>query len=169
MDTTNYDTKMAELRAAASNGQLTKESIEEIAGRTARVKVVIEPGQRARSNVGRPKGPDKVVYKRNVEPAMVKQLDEFIKGGADSVIPKPVEHDPILHLVNCTKESENELKAQIQALLEDVAKLTKERDELLVKRENWVRATESDKVRFWINRHDQLKASLVKGEYDQSV
>ncbi len=167
MDTTNYDTKMAELRAAASNGQLTKESIEEIAGRTARVKVVIEPGQRARSNVGRPKGPDKVVYKRNVEPAMVKQLDDIL-GRAESAITKPVEHDPILHLVNCNKESENELKGQIKALLEDVAKLTKERDELLVKRENWVRATESDKVRFWINRHDQLKASLVKGEYDQS-
>ncbi len=82
---------------------------------------------------------------------------------------KPVEHDPILHLVNCNKESENELKGQIQALLEDISKLTKERDELLVKRENWTRATESDKVRFWINRHDQLKASLVKGEYDQSV
>ncbi len=144
MDTTKYDNEMARLRQ-------------------------VELDKAASSKpVGRPKGPEKVMFRKRIEPSMVTKVEEFIKGGANG-LPKPVA-TPKLSIPSYENNKETEeLKGQIKAVLEDVGKLTKERDELLVKRENWIRSSESQQVRFWINKYDQLKASLVKGEYDQSV
>ncbi len=138
MDTTNYDTKMAELRAAASQGTLTKETVDRI------------------TKVGRPKGPDKVVYKRNVGPEMVKRLDEFLKRST-SDDPEPVKsgirpyHEPM------PDEEKDELKRQIKALLEDNDRLTKEVATIEHRLSRVARLTDNEKLILWIRKYDDLK------------
>lgn len=134
MDTTNYDTKMAELRAAASNGQLTKEAIDKVV------------------RVGRPKGPDKVVFKRNVEPQLVAQLDALIKGDS-----KPKE---AYEIKDVSKEGSNEvedLKRQLNALLEDNEKLTTLVANQEAKIQKVARLTDNEKLILWIRKYDELK------------
>lgn len=141
MDTSKFDTKMAELRA------------EEI----------------AKANpVGRPKGPEKVVFKRRVAPEKVKQLDEMLsdqindmpyKGQIKAVVavqaPKVVED-----LVN----EKEELKSQIKLLLEDNERMTNELAAVEGRLQRVARLTDSEKLILWIRKYDALKA-----EYDKKV
>lgn len=58
--------------------------------------------------------------------------------------------------------------ANITCLLDDVERLTKEVAEYAGRLERCARATEDDKVRYWINQCDVLKAHIVKLEGDGS-
>jgi hypothetical protein len=138
MDTTNYDTKMAELRAAASQGALTREVVDKI------------------TKVGRPKGPEKVVYKRNVEPAMVKELDEIIKGAADPA-KRTFTAPPAEVVVEARDLQINELKGQVKALLEDNDRLSKEVATVEHRLSRVARLTDNEKLILWIRKYDELK------------
>jgi hypothetical protein len=59
------------------------------------------------------------------------------------------------------------LLAQRAMLLEDVDKVTKERDELLVKRENWLRATDDQKTSYWRDRALKAEAYALKKAEEQ--
>ena len=143
MDTSNYDTRMAELRAAAQNGQLTKEVVDKI----------VRPG--------RPKGPEKVVYKRNVEPSMVPTLDAIVKGGqiGDS---KPKE---AYKIGEEDKEPSEEIKAQIKALLEDVEAKEQTIKNQEEKIQRIARLTDNEKLILWIRKYDQLEAAFKELQF----
>lgn len=150
MDTSNYDTKMAELRAAAQTGSITKDKVDEILQRNDRL-----------VRVGRPKGPEKVVYKRNVEPAVAKQLDEWLaynqlhKGrDGDS---KPKEAYIIGKEGKETPNEVEELKKQLMALLEDNEKLTTLVSNQEAKIQRVARLTDNEKLILWIRKYDELK------------
>lgn len=147
MDTTNYDTKMAELRAVASNGQLTKEAIDKVV------------------RVGRPKGPDKVVFKRNVEPQLVAQLDALINGD-----PKAKEEYVEARAREDTHKVPNDLKDQIKALLDDNEKLSAIIQGLETKVQRVARLTDNEKLILWIRKYDELKKAydLKVGGSDHS-
>lgn len=116
-----------------------------------------------KKTAGRPKGPDKVVFKKRVTREQFKQLAEFVDAVGQLKDASPIKSSDPLGFpsaglpANALQSLLEERGRQIQALLDDVEKLTKERDELLLKRENWTRATESQKVAFWVQKHDQLK------------
>lgn len=142
MDTSNYDTKMAELRAAAQNGQLTKDAVDKIV------------------RVGRPKGPDKVVFKRNVEPQMVAQLDALIKGDS-----KPKEAYVIGDEVKVSSPESNVLKDQIKALLEDIESKDQIIKSLEEKIQKVARLTNDEKLILWIRKYDGLAAAFKELQF----
>lgn len=142
MDTSNYDAKMAELRAAASNGQLTKDAVDKIV------------------RVGRPKGPDKVVFKRNVEPAMVAQLDALIKGQSEAkeaYMEAKASEDP--------SKVPNAVKDQIKALLEDIESKEQIIKSLEEKVQKVARLTDNEKLILWIRKYDQLEAAFKELQF----
>lgn len=148
MDTTKYDTKMEELRAAAQGGKLDKATVEDVLS------------GRAVPRVGRPKGPDKVVYKRNVDPALVTQLDAIVKG-----ISKPPEAYEIKDPVEDSSSESKELKSQIKALLEDVERLTA----LTVNQESKIqriaRLTDNEKLILWIRKYEDLEKAFKELQF----
>lgn len=146
MDTSNYDQKMAELRAAASNGQLTKEVVDKI------------------TRVGRPKGPDKVVFKRNVPAEMVAQLDAIIKGGANADS-KPKEAYIIGEVGKESSGELNEVKGQLKMVLEDNEKLSKEIEMLEEKIQKVARLTDNEKLALFIRKYDDLKLAYQALEF----
>jgi hypothetical protein len=111
---------------------------------------------------GRPKGPEKVVFKRRVDPSLVEKIDECIRKAAlkrcglpeDTPWPEPVQEavpcdsrpPSLIKSMESLLEDNLGLKSQIKALLEDVDRLTKEVALYEVKRENWMRATESQRL-----------------------
>lgn len=142
MDTTNYDTKMEELRAAAKNGQLTKDAVDKVV------------------RVGRPKGPDKVVFKRNVEPALVSQLDALIKGD-----PKAKEEYLEARAGEATHKVPNDVKDQIKALLEDIESKDQIIKSLEEKIQKIARLTNDEKLILWIRKYDGLAAAFKELQF----
>ncbi len=142
MDTTNYDRKMAELRDAAQNGQLTKDMVDKVI------------------RVGRPKGPDKVVFKRNVDPALVASLDALIKGDS-----KPKEAYEIRDEVKVSSPELNVSKDQIKALLEDVESKEQIIKSLEEKIQRIARLTDSEKLILWIRKYDELAAAFKELQF----
>ena len=58
-------------------------------------------------------------------------------------------------------------KEEVRALLEDVDRLEKEVDDLKMRLDRCARASDDDRVKYWVNKYDRLVASMKKGEYDQ--
>ena len=141
MDTTNYDAKVAELRAAASQRQLAKESVDKII------------------RAGRPKGPEKVVYKRNVSPDMVKRMDEFLKRSTsdDPEPATPVHHGDPSGVILSGQSALDELKKQLAMVLEDNDRLSKEVATIEHRLSRVARLTDNEKLILWIRKYDDLK------------
>ncbi len=109
------------------------------------------PAEGAR-RTGRPKGPDKVVFKRNVEPQLVAQLDALIKGDS-----KPKEAYEIRDEVKVSSTEVEGFKSQIKALLEDNDRLAKELATVEHRLQRVARLTDNEKLILWIRKYDELK------------
>lgn len=129
MDTTKFDTKMEQLRQE----ELAKTS--------------------ASRPVGRPKGPEKVLYRKRVTKEELKKMEEAF----DKVVPASVVADHAPKVVEELVNETNELKSQIKALLEDNDKLVNEAKALEGRLQRVARLTDSEKLILWIRKYDELK------------
>ncbi len=129
MDTTKFDNKMAELRA------------EEIAKASSS------------KPAGRPKGPEKVMFRKRVTKEELKKLEDAF----DKVVPASIGADPTGGPSLATQNEVNELKAQIKALLEDNDRLSKEVATVEHRLSRVARLTDNEKLILWIRKYDELK------------
>ncbi len=110
------------------------------------------------SKVGRPKGPDKVVFKRNVIPELVPLLDQIAKSDSVKELQKASPEARII--IDRSHQSavlEEELKDQIKALLEDNDRLSKELATVEHRLQRVARLTDNEKLILWIRKYDDLK------------
>jgi hypothetical protein len=108
--------------------------------------------------VGRPKGPAKVLWRKRVTKEVAALLNEVSNQAVRDVYENTV--TPV--------EVRLRPDSQILALLDDVERLEREKAELLGKLDRLSRMSESELVQGWIRKYDALRASMVKGEFDQS-
>lgn len=132
MDTTKFDAKMAELRA------------EEIA---------------KTKPVGRPKGPEKVVYKRRVPDGLVEKLDDVLRssGLAAPVYRVPSEDGSEVKVSEAERVEVEDLKRQLKIVLDDNERLTNDLTATEARLQRVARLTDSEKLILWIRKYDELK------------
>lgn len=107
----------------------------------------------------------KVVYKRRVLPAFVSLLDGVLSGRGAVLLDAPFKPnlsppDP-LWAQDGSKELE-EARIQIKQLLTGLGEADLKIKDLETRRENYLRASESQKVNYWVKEYDKLKEKYLK-------
>lgn len=150
-----------------------------------------------KSRAGRPKGPQKVYYRKYVKPEEVIALDACLRRGIEpdedcfvfkaladaarkeledfkKLIPSmgkpsagPVTQPAMVHVGS--DEMLSKYKADNRALLEDVGRLTEEVVVLKDKLERCARATDDQKTVYWKRRALKAEGSAARGEFDQTT
>jgi hypothetical protein len=151
MDTTKYDQKMEELR----NEEIKK-------------------------SAGRPKGPEKVVYKRRippelaayydraaeahkVDPEIIFKIDQMIDKALKEKFGLPGRHEMTV-AVDPLPVAPVSPHGDVLALLNDVERLEREKRELEEKVQRVARLTDNEKLILWIRKYEALVAK-VKAKY----
>lgn len=142
-----------------------------------------------KKKLGRPKGPEKVYFRRYVTPAMASMLKSFVDGDAHAVAPKPfypdigvsvlkadckdlpkMDPNPPKSLDEMVERTEVSLSTSvhIKALMDDVERLENEKKALEQRLIKCSEATDDQKARWWMMKYRELEAKMKKGEFDQT-
>lgn len=90
---------------------------------------------------------------------MAERLDSLLVAGSVGFVQtKPVKADTTVY---------DPSKDQIKALLDDIDRLEKEKLEIEARLERCSRASDDEKTLRWIQKYDELKSFMVKGEFEQ--
>ncbi len=107
----------------------------------------------------------KVGYYRRVLPEKVAELDALLRGGNRfeiAVASKPVHPEVgVVVLDKAALQKEDDSKAQIKALLDDIQKLTEERDSWKSRHANAVNATQEQLGAYWKREATELRKQLA--------
>lgn len=104
---------------------------------------------------GRPKGPDKVLFRARVLPETAKILHGIVYDGAPYNVAEKVVPEPPAPI---------QPSGDIKALLEDIESLTRKVAGLEEKIQRVARLTDNEKLLLWIKKYDTLVAK-VKAKY----